>query len=230
VKAEPAKAERSGIARAAVLRLVALGVIIVVAGLLAYKFGWLDYGYVLDRITALRQSRDVVSFAVVFVLIYGVATSIGVPATPLTVAAGALFGTFTGTLLSWTGGLLGAAVGYWIARTIGRDAVSGWVKRFGRVDAAMSAMRDFGGMLRVRLFPILPLGVISFVAGLASAPFLSYLAATAVGLIPSTLILTYFADSMVAGAGRNAAFGGVIGASLILILFTLAPRLLRPRP
>ncbi len=218
-------------ARAALLRLGGLVVVLLIASIIGYRLGWFDYRRTLETVDRIRRSHDIVTFTLAFVVVYGIGTAIGIPGMPFTVAAGALFGTFVGTLMAWTGAMLSAAAGYWIARTVGRDVVTRWLKRFRRVDSAVSEARDFTGMLRLRLFPVLPIGVVNFVGGLARAPFTSYMAATAIGVVPSTLIYTYFADSLLAGvgSGHTAALRSVIIASVLLIGITLAPRLIRSR-
>ena len=135
--------------------------------------------------------------------IYAIGTTFGLPGLPFTVAAGAVFGTLLGSVLSWIGAMLGAIAGYFLARTVGRNVVARWLKRFRRVDAAVAQARDFAGMLRLRLIPVFPIGVVNFVGGLARAPFGRYLAATAIGIIPSTVIYNYFADSLLRGRRRR---------------------------
>jgi uncharacterized membrane protein YdjX (TVP38/TMEM64 family) len=74
---------------------------------------------------------------------------------------------------------------------------------------------------------VLPLGTVNFVGGLARVPFAGYLAATAVGVIPSTLVYTYFADTLLEGVegGRSNAMVSLIVASALLIGLSLAPRI-----
>jgi uncharacterized membrane protein YdjX (TVP38/TMEM64 family) len=86
-------------------------------------------------------------------------------------------------------------------------------------------------MLRLRLLPFLPLGVVNFVGGLANARFVSYLAATAIGSLPSLFLFSYFADALVAtGSGvRHAAVSSILLASFLLAGLALAPKLLRSR-
>ena len=145
---------------------------------------------------------------------------------PLIVIAGALFGTLLGSVLSWLGAMMGAAIGYSIARTTGRDVVTRWLQRFSRIDSAVAEARHFSGVLRLRLIPVLPLGAVNFVSGLAHARFLSYFAATAIGVIPSILIYTYFADQLLerVGQGRASAVQSLIIASALLMVLSLAPR------
>jgi uncharacterized membrane protein YdjX (TVP38/TMEM64 family) len=141
------------------------------------------------------------------------------------VAAGVAFGGLVGVVVSWLGALIGATVGYWVARTIGRDIVTRWVKRFKRVDAAMRDAKNFLGILRLRLIPIIPIGAVNFVGGLSRANFFSYLAATAIGVLPAVTIYNYFADSLVEGVAnsRADAFKSLIVSSLLMLMLSLAP-------
>src|SRR5579884_1974887 len=216
-------------AKSALVRLGALVLILAAAAFIGYRLGWFDYHHALEHINRLRRGHSFAAFVIGFVLVYGLGTSIGVPGMPFTVAAGALFGTMLGSAVSWLGAMLGAAVGYWVARRIAHDVVLRWVRRFKKVDAAVNDSRDFDGMLRLRLLPVIPLGTVNFVGGLARAPFGSYLAATAIGIIPSTIIFNYFADSLLEGigSGRREAMTSLIISSVLLILLSLAPKLVR---
>jgi uncharacterized membrane protein YdjX (TVP38/TMEM64 family) len=213
------------------LRIGGLCLLLAIGMLIAYRFGWFDYSHTLTHIAKLRRSDNLWLFVIGFVVAYGVGTSVGLPGLPFNVAAGALFGSVVGGVLAWSGSMIGAITGYWLARTVGHNEVSRWVKRYRRVDAAVDQARDFAGMLRLRLVPVLPIGIVNFVGGLAKAPFVAYVGATALGIIPSVIIYSYFADSLVegVGAGRKQALVSLIIASTLLILFSLLPRLLRPR-
>jgi uncharacterized membrane protein YdjX (TVP38/TMEM64 family) len=213
--------------RAALVRIGSLVALLIAASLIAYKLGWFDYKHTLEHVARLRKSHSVVGFTIGFVIVYGLGTSVGMPGLPFTVAGGVLFGTLLGTALAWAGSMLSATLGYWIARTVGHDVVVRWLKRFKRADAAVADARDFTGMLRLRLIPVLPLGTVNFVGGLARAPFVPYLTATAIGIVPATAIYCYFADSLLedVGNGRSDAMRSLIIASVLLILLSLAPKL-----
>jgi uncharacterized membrane protein YdjX (TVP38/TMEM64 family) len=208
------------------VRVAPLALMVLVASAIGYKLGWFDYRHALEHIERLRRSHSIVGFTIASIFVFGVATSLGVPGMPLIVVAGALFGTLLGSVVSWCGAMIGATIGYWIARTVGRDVVTRWLKRFKRIDAAVSDARHFSGILRLRLIPVLPLGTVNFVAGLARAHFAAYLAATAVGVMPVIIIYTYFADSLIEGVGHGytEAMRSLIFASALLILLSLAPK------
>jgi uncharacterized membrane protein YdjX (TVP38/TMEM64 family) len=191
--------------------------------------GWLDSRHTLEHVARLRQSHSFPVFVTTFVVASGLGMGIGLPGLPFVVAAGALFGTVLGSVLGWAASMVGAIVGYWIARTVGHDVVLRWVRRFRRLDAAVSEGRDFAGMLRLRLIPVLPIGAVNFVAGLARAPVDLYLASTAIGIVPATVIYAYFADSLLEGVGngRREAMKSLIVASALLLVLSLTPTIAR---
>jgi len=224
----PAPAPRT---RSVLIRVGALALLLTVASIVGYKLGWFDSAHTLAHVQRLHRSEDTGTFLIVSVLAYALLTSLGLPGLPFNVAAGVLFGSVVGGILAWIGSMLGAIIGYWVARTVGHNEVLRWVRRYRRVDAAVEQARDFPGLLRLRLVPVLPIGVVNFVGGLAKAHFGAYLAATALGIVPSVTIYSYFADSLVdgVGSGRRRAIVSLFVASTLLILLSLLPRLLRFR-
>jgi uncharacterized membrane protein YdjX (TVP38/TMEM64 family) len=212
--------------RVVLVRVAVLALILAAASVVAYALGLFDFRHVGQHISALRHAYDSRTFTILFVLACAGATAVGVPAFPFTVAAGVLFGALPGAAYSWIGAILGASIGYPIARTVGHDTVRRWIKRHRRLDNAVEDARDFSGMLRLRLFPMLPLGAVTFAAGLAKAPFFPYIAATAVGILPMTIVYSYFADGLVEGisGGESSALASVVIASALLIGLSLLPR------
>lgn len=222
-------APRAANTRSALVRIGGLVAVLVLASFIGYKLGWFDYRHTLLHVARLRRSYGLGPFTIGFIVVYGLGAAVGMPALPFTVAAGVLFGMLLGSVLSWAGALVAAAIGYWTANRVARDVVLRWIRRYKRADAAVEDSRDFDGMLRLRLLPVIPLGVVNFVGGLARAPFWPYMAATAIGVIPATLIYCYFADSLLegVGSGRAGALVSLGVSSALLILLSLAPRLMR---
>ncbi len=68
----------------------------------------------------------------VYILVYVVSTVIAIPVTPLTVAAGAMYGWMFATVLISIASLLGASVSFLVARYFARDAVARWLSRNAR--------------------------------------------------------------------------------------------------
>lgn len=177
--------------------------------------------------TTIRQAREVPFAAAIFVLVYVVVATIGLPALPLTLAGGAIFGVAAGIALTWLGATLGATGAYLLARTLGGDALRRLLgKRAGTLDR-MLGDGAFLTMLRLRLLPVVPFNAINFGAGLAGVRMSHYMAATAIGILPGTSVYTYFADSLLAGTegARQTAFIRVAMASVLLLALSYAPAL-----
>ena len=154
--------------------------------------------------------------------------SFGLPITPFNLAGGAIFGLWLGILLNWIGTMLGASGEYWLGRGLGKDAVRRFLWRHDALHSVERAER-FLPMTRLQLIPVVPLNVLSFSAGAAKMSYPVYLATVAVGMFPSTVIYTYFADSLLgqtSGAKRGALLHLAI-ASVLLIVVSFAPSLLK---
>jgi len=211
--------------RDVLLRVLPLAVLLLAATLVGYRLGWFDYRHALEHVQRIRRAHSFAGFAIGFTVAVGLGTAIGIPGLPLMVAAGVAFGGLIGAVVSWFGALISASVGYWIARTVGRDIITRWVKRFKRIDAAMRDAKNFLGILRLRLIPVIPIGAVNFVGGLSRANFFSYIGATAIGVLPAVCIYNYFADSLVEGVAnsRTDALKSLILSSLLMLTLSLTP-------
>jgi uncharacterized membrane protein YdjX (TVP38/TMEM64 family) len=160
-----------------------------------------------------------------FVVAYAVLSALDFSGLVLTLAGGVVFGFERGFLLNTIGANLGANAAYGLARMLGKDAVAAILgARFSR----MQRFAETGGflwLLRLRLIPVVPFNLLNLAAGLAGMPWRTFAAATALGIVPGTVIYTFFADAIVtgtAGASR-AAFTRLLVAGGLLLLLTFAP-------
>ena len=210
--------------RTVMIRIAALGALIVVLTVAGYVLGWFDLARVTRTIERLQGGKDAVTIAVIFFLLYSVLTAIGFPALPFTVAGGAIFGHVRGTLLSWTAATVGTVLGYLLARGVGRETARRWIAKR-KVGAALTESTSFLTLLRLRLVPVIPLSVVNFASGLARTRFGVYVAATAIGVLPATIVFTYFADSLMRGlqGARTHAYWDVAIASAVLMAMSLLP-------
>lgn len=173
-----------------------------------------------------------------FVAGYAVAVVALVPASLLTLAAGAVFGVVRGTLLVLAGATLGAATAFLLARHAARDVV---VRRVGtnpRFAALDRAVGDAGLRLvfLVRLSPAFPFGLTNYALGLTRVRFRDYLLAS-VGMLPGTLLYVYSGKvagdvaTVAAGAAppRGAAYWTVLTLGLVAtgVVTVLVTRLAR---
>jgi uncharacterized membrane protein YdjX (TVP38/TMEM64 family) len=219
----PALSPRSG----ALLRL-AIFIVVLIAMWTAARLLGLDAYVSAERIgTTIRDAREVPYSAPIFVVAYIAVTTIGLPALPLTLAGGAIFGVAAGIALTWLGATVGATGAFLLARLLGGDALQRLLgDRAGTLDR-MLGDGAFLTMLRLRLIPVVPFNALNFGAGLAGVRLTHYVAATAIGILPGTSVYTYFADALLAGTDgvRQTAFIRVAIAGALLLALSYLPAL-----
>ena len=137
---------------------------------------------------------------------------------------GFLFGTLPGALYVNLGATSGATVSFLAARYLFRDPVE---RRFGTALKPIQegfARDGFNYLLTLRLIPVFPFFLVNLVSGLTRINTGSYALATAVGILPASLVYC--------NAGRqlgslnslgDVASPRVLGAFALLGLLALAP-------
>lgn len=108
------------------------------------------------------------------------------PVVPFVLIAGVntiLYGWVGGLLLSLGGSMLGASLGFWLARTLGQTWAQPKVAKLGKWGALLRG-NSFSVVLLSRLIPILPSAAVNYAAGLSLMTFPSFLLATLLGKIP----------------------------------------------
>lgn len=215
--------------RSPFVRLLLLACILAAAWYAAQALGILAYADPARVHEGIARVRGWSWSAPAFVALYAVASALGLPASPLTLAGGALFGVAAGSALNWLGATAGALGAYTIARHVGGDAVRALLGKRGQALDRLAGDGAFMSLLRLRLVPVIPFNGLNFGAGLAGVPAMPYLASTALGIIPGTLVYTYFADALLSGAAgaRREAFVQLAIASAALLALSFAPRVAR---
>jgi uncharacterized membrane protein YdjX (TVP38/TMEM64 family) len=183
-----------------------------------------------DGALALLESIRSAAWApVVFVAVYAGATALALPGSVLTIAGGAVFGFGWGAVLNTLGANLGANAAFFVAQSLGRDGVRRLTGgRLAGLDRA-AEQRGFWGVFVLRLIPLVPFNALNFGAGLTALRWRDYALATVVGILPGTLVYTFFADALVRGsteASHDAYVRLWIAAGLLLAL-SLAPLVAR---
>lgn len=202
-------------------------VFILVLAVVIFRFTPLAQFISKDSILSFLQTiRDEWWGPVVFILIYGVGCVIALPGSLLTLAGGAVFGVFWGTVYNALAANFGASLAFFTARCLGRDFIRGLLKSGKLADFDKGIQNSgFKTIFRLRLIPIVPFNGLNFGAGLSSVKYRDYLAGSFLGMLPGTFIYTYFADALlkgVQGANQKALLNLLI-ASLLLILGSFLP-------
>jgi uncharacterized membrane protein YdjX (TVP38/TMEM64 family) len=109
-----------------------------------------------------------------------------VPRTALAAVGGLLFGPLVGTVYVLAGASLGALLAFGIGRWLGRDFLA-VRRRMAAVDRWLTT-RGTLGVLTVRLLPVAPFGLVSYAFGTTGVRIRAFVAGTAVGMVPSTVV------------------------------------------
>ena len=127
-----------------------------------------------------------------FILAYVTQTAFSLPgATLMTLTGGFLFGSLWAALYVNIGATTGATLAFFAARYLFR----GWVEqRFGkRLAVFQEGFRQnaFTYLLTLRLIPLFPFFLVNLLSGLTRVTASTYIAATALGIIPGSLAYTF---------------------------------------
>ena len=121
----------------------------------------------------------------------------------LIAAAVVAFGPWLGSLYSWIGTMVSAAVGFWLGRLTGgrllRDLGGRGIQAF----IAMIGRNGFLASLIVRLVPSAPFVAVNMAAGVTTMPFLAFAGGTALGIVPK-ILLTAMAIGVFVGMIQSA--------------------------
>ena len=161
-----------------------------------------------------------------FTLIYIVSTVMMLPGSPLTFAAGALFGFWKGLILVSLSSTLGATCAFMVSRYLIRKSVEKRVlenKKFQSIDNEINE-QGWKIVILARLSPIIPFFLLNYALGITKIRFIHFIFASWVGMIPGTTV--YVLMGTMGGAfinGKKSSFEWVLlGIGLIAtILVTL---------
>jgi uncharacterized membrane protein YdjX (TVP38/TMEM64 family) len=213
---------RRSIPRSAVIRFFLLVALLVMAFAL---FRWTPLNELLtkDKLVALLMDLRSAWWAPLGLLaLYLVLSPSGLPVSPLIFAGGVVFGVKWGWLYNFLGTMLGASASFLLARALGYELVSHVVPEtlLQRAEKILEK-HGFWAIVRVRFLPI-PFAVINYGAALAGVRFPQFLAASALGLIPSMLIYTYFGHALfnAATADRQTLIRNLASVLLIALVLT----------
>jgi uncharacterized membrane protein YdjX (TVP38/TMEM64 family) len=125
---------------------------------------------------------------VLLALVKGIVVVGPVPRSALCFLLGVVLGFSAGLAVCLAGGMLGALLAFGLSRTLGRDAVTRLAgPRLTAVDRALSS-RAFTAVFFARVLPFAPFSAVNHAAGLSAVPFRPFVAATALGLVPGTVL------------------------------------------
>lgn len=210
---------------------LALGLLAVAA--VAYFTGLLDYLSV-DNLNMLRDwiGGFGAIAPVVFIAIYTVAVLAFLPATPLTLLAGLVFGAGWGTLWTWIGATLGSTLAFLVGRYAARGLVDSWKENNERVRQLDEGVEKHGWrmLLITRLVPVFPFSLQNYVYGLTKIGLGTYVLLTAVCIVPGVAVYTFAGGSLAAARENLTTTFLYLGiAAVLFVLVSFVPTWIRKR-
>jgi uncharacterized membrane protein YdjX (TVP38/TMEM64 family) len=166
-----------------------------------------------------------------FMLIYAAVVALSIPGgAVLTIAGGFLFGIALATLYVVVAATLGATVVFLIARTALGDSLrrnAGPAMR--RMEAGFRE-NALNYLLFLRLIPVFPFWLVNLVPAFLGVPLRTYVIATAVGIIPGSLVYASVGNGLgaVFEAGGRPDLGIIFEPEIILPIVGLAVLALCP--
>jgi len=210
---------------------IAVGILII-AFVVVFKVFNLGHFLTLSHIKASQESFTVLyashravviaAYATIYILV----TSLSLPgAVVMTLAAGAIFGFWLGTLVVSVASSIGATIACGISRFLFR----GWVQvKFG--DKFLTVKRGIEKegafyVFALRLIPIFPFFAINLIMGLSNMPLFRFYWVSQCGMLPGTMIYVNAGKEL----ARIESVSGILSPSLIasLVLLGLCPIAMR---
>ncbi len=196
-------------------------------------FIYFDLGRFLS-LTALKENRDnllafteanFVAAVGIFIVAYAIVTGLSLPgAVILTLAGGFLFGAVGATFFVNIGATTGATLAFLTARYLLRNTVE---QKFGKWLGPFQegfSKNAFSYLLTLRLIPLFPFFVVNLVSGLTRVSVGTYVAATALGIIPGSFVYAYAGRQLgTINSLKEIASPNIIGAFVLLGLLALVP-------
>jgi len=209
------------------VRILPLAVVVAVS-VIAYAMGWHR-----ELLPALLERRAAVE---AFVAQHWITALAAYPATyfalaALSVPGGAFLtifgGLVFGTIVAGLATLVGATGGAIVIFLIAKSAIGDWLVRRGgpRVEKIAAGFRadSFNYLLFLRLVPFFPFWLVNLVPALCGVPLRTFIAATALGIIPGTFAFAFLGASLDSAIKTQNAKHLVIAGLVALGVLALLP-------
>ncbi len=131
-----------------------------------------------------------------YVALYAFGPSFLVPGAVMTIAGGLAFGALWGAAWSLVGADLGALIAFGAGRLLGRSFVENVIGDRFRKLLERLARNGFYIILYLRIVPVIPYNALNLLAGASPITFSDYFWASAVGLIPGTILFALLGDAL----------------------------------
>ena len=174
---------------------------------------------------------------VVYSVVYALCVVAFVPASILTLGAGAIFGFVGGTIVVVIGATIGATLAFLLARTVMRkrvEAMTAKSAKFRELDRAI-ASEGTKIVFLVRLAVVFPFTYINYAFGLTAIPLWRFVVATFFGILPATAAFVFASSAATSAATTSASSitktvyiaGGIIAIVVSILIGRIATRAIK---
>ena len=174
---------------------------------------------------------------VVYIVVYAACVVAFVPASILTLGAGAIFGFVGGTIVVVIGATIGATLSFLLARTVMRkriEAMTATNAKFRALDRAIAA-EGMKIVFLVRLAVVFPFTYINYAFGLTAIPTWRYVVATFFGILPATAAFVFASSAATSAATGSTSsitkvvyiVGGVVAIVVSVLIGRIATKAIR---
>lgn len=210
-------------------------ILLVLVGLfLGYKFSglseFLSFEYLKSQQQSLKDLYQVSPWKMIgsFLGIYVLATALSLPgAVILTLAAGAIFGLWTGTILVSIASTIGATIAFYVARFALRDYLEG--KFHSQIEKINQGVEKDGAfyLLTLRLIPAFPFFLINMLMGLTRMKGRTFFIVSQIGMLAGTIVYVNAGTQLGSLDGPSGILTpSIIGSMLLLAIFPLIAKFL----
>jgi uncharacterized membrane protein YdjX (TVP38/TMEM64 family) len=157
-------------------------------------------GFIQEHWLSLLQQIDNLSYLGmgVYVLAYILATLVLIPASFLTLGAGAIYGLPRGSLLVSVASILAATSAFLVGRYLARDVVARAIARDARFQAIDGAVGREGWKIvgLTRLSPLFPFVILNYAFSITKVSLRDFVLASWLGMLPGTVMYVYIGASI----------------------------------
>lgn len=187
-------------------------------------------GRLLDVPDVVRSAQETMREAgpwapAAFIGVYVVATLLGVPGTPLTLACALMFGFWKALGIMIVATTLASSAAFLLARYVAREAIERWLGEDSRLQKAKRWVEHSPWLAIpfLRMVPVLPYAINNYGLGLTRTPFWTYLIASELGMVPVNALFVGSANTLYVFAVRGETpwwmLAATAGAGVAILLF-----------
>ncbi len=156
---------------------------------------------------------------VVYMLIYTVAPALFLPALPITIVGGVLFGPFWGVVYTITSATSGACVAFIISRYIAREWIEEKLKspKWHQLDEGVQR-HGWKVVAFTRLIPLFPFNLLNYAFGLTKIRFIHYAITTFICMLPACIAYVVFSSSLLDVIKGRISPAFIAGMGLIVLV------------